>query len=124
MPTQTHSSTPGPPASGERGAREPLLVVPAGGEFEGVISLQGPARIDGRVRGEVFCDDSLWIGPEADVEAPITATEVFIAGTLRGPIHAVERVELAPTASVFGDLTTARLVLAEGAYLAGSCSPV
>jgi len=105
-------------------AREPLLVVPAGGEFEGVISLQGPTRIDGRVRGEVFCDDSLWIGPEADIEAPIIATAVFIAGSQRGPIHATERVELASTASVFGDLTTGRLVLAEGAYLAGSCSPL
>ena len=96
---------------------EPAL--PAGSRFEGVLLAAGPARIDGRLRGQVICEASLEIGPEAAVEGPVEAAEIVVAGEVRGDLVASRRILLASTARVTGNIAAPRLAAADGAKVDG-----
>jgi cytoskeletal protein CcmA (bactofilin family) len=73
------------------------------------------------VRGEIVGADVLCVGPEASVEAHLSAEEIVVAGEVRGNLTARRRIELRSGARVQGSVRTARLVVAEGAVLDGSC---
>jgi len=103
------------------GSESPTVAAGRYSEFVGLLVLQGPARIDGRVRGEILSDETVWIGTEAQVEATLTAANVVVAGQVLGDIRASGRIALESTAHVTGELTAQRLVLVEGSHLDGSC---
>ena len=107
------------PDSGPPTAPEPVLR--AGMEFCGILILPGPARIDGRVSGEVIAGGPLWIGETGVIEADLEGDTVVVAGRVKGGITALSRIELQPTAAVQGGLRSQRLVLAEGSQVTGPC---
>lgn len=87
---------------GELSGSEDLVV---DGEVEGSITLRG---------------QSLTIGPNGRVRANIEARNVILHGRVDGDIHASERVELRKSASLAGDITTARISIEDGAYFKGT----
>ena len=99
----------------------PIAAIAPGAEFDGLLILQGSARIDGRVSGEIISDATIWIGKDARVEAAITAVNLIVAGSIRGDVRASGRIALESTAQVAGELTAQRLVLVEGSHLEGTC---
>ena len=96
-------------------------IVAPGAEFEGLVLLRGPGRIDGRVRGQVIGQDLVWIGERASVEARIDAGDVVVEGRVEGDVAARGRIELLAGARVRGALEAPRLRLAEGCFLEGAC---
>ena len=87
---------------GELSGSEDLYV---DGEVEGAISLRG---------------QSLTIGPNGRVSANIEARNVIVHGRIDGNIKASDRVELRKSASLSGDISTARVAIEEGAFFKGS----
>jgi len=87
---------------GELSGSEDLVV---DGEVEGSIALRG---------------QSLTIGPNGRVRANIEARNVIVHGRVDGDIHASERVELRKSASLSGDITTARISIEDGAFFKGT----
>jgi cytoskeletal protein CcmA (bactofilin family) len=76
--------------------------------------------IDGRVKGTIeLGDHSLTIGVGATVEADLVAQRITICGAVTGNVLANENVDLRATGSVDGDISTPRLVMAEGATIKG-----
>jgi cytoskeletal protein CcmA (bactofilin family) len=76
--------------------------------------------IDGRVEGAIeLGDHSLTIGAGAAVEADLIAQRIIICGAVTGNVLANETVDLRATGSVEGDITTPRLVMADGATIKG-----
>jgi cytoskeletal protein CcmA (bactofilin family) len=53
------------------------------------------------------------------VKADLIAKTVTISGEVTGNVTASEKVHLQPTGSVDGDITTPRLVMADGAVIKG-----
>ena len=51
---------------------------------------------------------------------PVWAREIVVQGTLNGNVHASEKIEIRKTGSILGDLTTARIIIEDGAYFKGS----
>jgi cytoskeletal protein CcmA (bactofilin family) len=98
------------------------VLIGEGAEFDGLLALDGPARIDGQLRGEVVGPGPLWIGPRASVEARVETDELVVAGALAGEVAASRRIALVGTARVRGELATPSFALAEGAQLEGRCS--
>ena len=72
--------------------------------------------------GEISANDSVVIGESAVVTAQVKAAAVVIAGKISGDILASKRVEIRPTAKVFGNLTTPVLVVHDGALFEGHCT--
>jgi cytoskeletal protein CcmA (bactofilin family) len=99
----------------------PMPVLPAGAAFEGLLVLPGPARIDGRVRGEVLAASDVWIGRSGQVEADLEVRAVTIEGTVEGDVIARERIDLRGTARVHGRVSAPRLSMAEGSVVDGDC---
>jgi cytoskeletal protein CcmA (bactofilin family) len=76
-------------------------------------------RIDGKVKGQVFCDQVLTIGESGVVHAAIEGDTVVIAGEVKGDVSARHKITLERTARVTGDLSTPGIVIQEGATLEG-----
>lgn len=76
--------------------------------------------VDGLVEGTITLTESrLTIGPNAHVQANVSARDVVILGTLKGDIQATGRVELRSGANLFGDIRAARLSIEENALFSG-----
>ncbi len=76
--------------------------------------------IDGDVEGSIEVGNhSLTIGPGAAIKADLVAKDVTISGSVVGDVKANERVELRAGASVQGDITSPRLMMADGATVSG-----
>jgi cytoskeletal protein CcmA (bactofilin family) len=77
--------------------------------------------IDGTVEGLVQLDGrKLTVGVTAKVTADVIAREVVVYGSVKGNLRAKDRVEIKNDGSVSGDLTTARIMIEDGAYFKGS----
>jgi cytoskeletal protein CcmA (bactofilin family) len=79
--------------------------------------------IEGRVDGHVeLKNHHLTVGPNGDVKGEISAKQCTIVGTVQGNVTAVERIEVADTGRIEGDLVSPRLLIQEGAQVNGSIS--
>jgi cytoskeletal protein CcmA (bactofilin family) len=87
---------------GELSGSEDLFV---DGEVEGSISLRG---------------QSLTVGPNGHVRANIEARNVIVHGHVDGNLRASDRVDLRKSASLTGDISTARISIEDGAYFKGT----
>lgn len=131
-PTPTGSSSqPVPPAPAPRPpepmrASEPLR---SGSEVatigksvvvKGELSGSEDLIVDGEVEGNISLrGQTCTIGPNGRVRANIEARNVIVHGRVNGDIHASERVELRKTASLAGDISTARISIDDGAFFKG-----
>ncbi len=87
---------------------------------EGKVISTEDLTIDGHVKGSIkLGDHSLTIGPSATITADLVAKNVTISGAVTGKVRAREQVDLRPTGSVVGNIVAPRLVMAEGAVIAG-----
>jgi cytoskeletal protein CcmA (bactofilin family) len=88
---------------------------------KGEISGNEDLVIDGSVEGLVQLDErKLTVGATAKVTADIIAREVVVYGAVKGNLRAKDRIEIKKDGSVNGDLTTARIMIEDGAYFKGS----
>jgi cytoskeletal protein CcmA (bactofilin family) len=87
---------------------------------EGRIVSKENLTIDGEIDGTIEVGDhNLMIGEGAAVKADLTAKTITINGSVTGNVLATDRVNLQATGSVDGDITTPRLVMADGAVIKG-----
>jgi len=87
--------------------------------LKGELRCSESLRIDGRVEGEVHCEQTLTVGERGCVIAAIDGDTVVIAGEVQGDITARSKITLERTARVTGDLCTPGIVIQEGATLEG-----
>jgi cytoskeletal protein CcmA (bactofilin family) len=88
---------------------------------KGEISGNEDLLVDGSVEGLIQLDDrKLTVGATAKVTADIIAREVVVFGVVKGNLRAKDRIEIKKDGSVNGDLTTARIMIEDGAYFKGS----
>ena len=98
-------------------------LIGAGATIEGNIIFSGGLRVDGRVRGNVIAADgkpgTLVLSEQAQIEGEIRVSHVVINGTVVGPVHAAEYVELQAKANVTGDVHYKTLEIQLGAVVQG-----
>ena len=98
-------------------------LIGAGATVEGSIIFAGGLRVDGRVRGDVIAAEgkpgTLVLSEQAQIEGEIRVSHVVINGTVIGPVHASEYVELQPKANVTGDVHYKTLEIQLGAVVQG-----
>jgi len=77
--------------------------------------------IDGTVEGLVHLDErKVTVGATARLTADIIAGEVIVYGIVKGNVRGKGKVEIKKDGSVNGDLTTAQIIIEDGAYFKGS----
>jgi cytoskeletal protein CcmA (bactofilin family) len=98
-------------------------LIGAGTTIEGNVLFSGGLRVDGQVRGNVASVEdkpsTLVLSEQARIEGEIRVSHVVINGTVVGPLHAAEYVELQAKANVSGDVHYRTLEMQLGAVLQG-----
>jgi cytoskeletal protein CcmA (bactofilin family) len=92
-----------------------------GSHLKGELFFEETFRIDGKFEGKIPSGSELILGDSADVDAEIHVERLSINGSLKGTVHASEKIEIHPRARVLADLHTPVLKIEEGAYFQGSC---
>ena len=88
---------------------------------KGEITGNEDLHVDGSVEGLVQLEDrKLTVGASAKLTADVVAREVVVYGSVKGNLRARDRIEIKKDGSVIGDLTTARIMIEDGAYFKGS----
>ncbi len=89
--------------------------------LKGEISGNEDLDIDGTVEGLVYIDErKLTVGATAKLTADIIAGAVIVYGSVKGNVRGKSKVEIKKDGSVNGDLTTAQIIIEDGAYFKGS----
>lgn len=89
--------------------------------FKGNISGTGTIRIDGQFEGEINTKGNILIGETSKVTAQIKAMNATIAGTIYGNIDISEKLDLLPSAQIYGDIKVGVLSISDGAVFKGAC---
>jgi cytoskeletal protein CcmA (bactofilin family) len=89
--------------------------------IKGELSGDEDLTIEGRVEGKIeLKSHNLTIGPKGKINAQLHANAVIIRGEVTGNVFARERVEIADTGRLSGDITSPRIVISDGAQFRGS----
>jgi cytoskeletal protein CcmA (bactofilin family) len=88
--------------------------------FDGDLTCDEDITFEGRLTGNIYVRESaLIVAQAAHLEATIRAQRVIVQGTVQGSISAGQRIELASSAKVTGDLSATQIVIADGAQFNG-----
>lgn len=90
----------------------------------GRIEGEGNLIIEGRVEGSIIIKGDLQIEAGAQVKSSVQARNVVVMGLLVGDAVATERVELAPSGRMIGDVRAPRFTISEGAAFRGKVDMV
>ena len=91
--------------------------------FNGFLRFKGPLCIQGKFKGTIEATGDLIVDKGAVVEVDhISVTSLIVYGTVIGVVHAMDKIDMFPGAEVRGDLSAARLRIADGVLFEGQCS--
>lgn len=96
-------------------------------EVVGILIFKDDLLVDGAVRGRIESKGVLTVGDNALIEAgekeknAVKTKSVIIHGRVHGDIEVTDRVELASSAEVIGNITANKISVEEGAILVGQC---
>ena len=104
-------------------------LIAQGTHIDGNMKFNEGLRVDGEVFGDIAANPEesgsmLVISEQAIVQGGITADHVIINGTVRGPVHARELLELQPKAKIEGDVSYVALEMHQGATICGQLRPL
>ena len=91
-------------------------------ELSGEIAFVEMIRVNGHIAGSVHSKKgTLIVDAGAHVDANVNVAIALIAGTVNGDIVAHQRVELSPSAKIYGNIWTRSLSIQGGAIFEGVC---
>lgn len=98
-------------------------LIGAGTRIEGNLTFIGGLRVDGEVRGNVVAaaeqPSTLVISEHARVEGEIHVSHLVINGSVTGPVHSGEFLELQAHSRIIGDVHYNTLEMHLGAIIEG-----
>lgn len=103
-------------------AGAPETIVGATVKIEGDLVSEGDIKVDGLVTGKIKTTKNLYVGPMAKIEADVEAANAVLSGIVKGDVKIKEQLLIQETGKIDGNLTCARLAIAEGAHFSGNCT--
>jgi cytoskeletal protein CcmA (bactofilin family) len=98
-------------------------LIGAGTRIEGSVIFSGGLRIDGEVKGDVRVAEgeagTLVVSEQARIEGEVRVGHLVVNGTIVGPVHATELLELQPRSRVSGDVHYTSIEMHLGAIVEG-----
>src|SRR4026207_1930856 len=91
--------------------------------IEGNVIFSGGLRVDGLVRGNVASvaeePGTLVVSADARIDGEVQASHIVVNGTINGPVHATETLELQAGSKVKGDVHYKTIEIHPGAVVEG-----
>jgi cytoskeletal protein CcmA (bactofilin family) len=108
---------------GKRKESNAVVVFGDGTSFNGILHFKETLCIQGKFKGTIEATGALIVDRGAVVEADhISVTSLTVYGTVVGAVHAIDKIDILSGAQVRGDMTAARLRIADGVLFEGQCS--
>ncbi len=96
--------------------------------IHGELKFADGLRIDGEVIGDVLAEGDAYsilvISEKARITGKVIAGHVIVNGTVIGPIHSTDLLELQPKARITGDVRYEVLEMHQGATIDGELRPI
>jgi cytoskeletal protein CcmA (bactofilin family) len=100
-----------------------VVVLGKGTSFNGTLKFRETLRVQGKFRGTIEASGALIVDKDAVVEADhIAVSSLTVYGRVVGAVHAQDKVDMMSGAEVRGDVSAARLRIADGVLFEGQCS--
>lgn len=97
-------------------------ILGSGSSIKGDVKINGFARIDGDIDGNLETTGNIIIGEKARIRGNVTGNSVtVIGGIILGNIVAPEFVKLLSNSAVIGDIQTKKLYSEEAVVIHGHC---
>ena len=91
--------------------------------IEGNVVFSGGLRVDGMVRGNVASvaeqPGTLVVSADARIDGEVQAAHIVVSGSINGPVHATETLELQAGSRVKGDVYYKSIEIHQGAVVEG-----
>ena len=98
-------------------------LIGAGTLIEGNVTFTGGLRVDGEIKGNVIASggqpSTLVVSEQARIDGEIHVSHLVVNGTLNGPVHSAEFLELQAHCRVKGDVHYNTLEMHLGAVVEG-----
>jgi cytoskeletal protein CcmA (bactofilin family) len=91
-------------------------------EFSGGLHLEG--HVIGHVRTLAGESATLWVSEQGCVEGSVDVPNVVLNGTVKGDVHARDRVVIGATARITGNVHYGTIEMALGAQVSGKLIPM
>jgi cytoskeletal protein CcmA (bactofilin family) len=112
-----------PKSEGKKKDGARVVVLGEHTHFNGFLRFKETLRIQGKFRGTIEAAGALIVDKGAVVEADhISVASLTVFGTVIGAVRAADKVDMLSGAEVHGDITAARLRIADGVLFEGQCS--
>ena len=91
--------------------------------IEGNLYFSGGMRVDGVIRGNVTSQPdhpgTLVVSENARIDGEVHATHIVVSGTIVGPVHATESLELQAGSRIKGDVYYKTIEMVQGSVVEG-----
>lgn len=104
-----------------RNEQSPETIVATAMRIEGELKSNGNIRIDGIVSGKVHTTQDLFIGPSAQIDADLIASNAVIAGVVKGNVTVKNGLSIESTGRILGNISCGRISIQDGALFIGNC---
>jgi cytoskeletal protein CcmA (bactofilin family) len=98
-------------------------LIGANTRIEGNVIFSGGLRVDGMIRGNVSAvaeqPATLAVSADARIDGEVQAAHIVVNGTINGPVHATETLELQAGSKVKGDVYYKSIEIHQGAVVEG-----
>ena len=91
-------------------------------DFSGTLNFEKPFLIRGKLSGNIMAQGILVVDEEAVVDANINASRVIIRGSVKGNVTATEKVEVAITGKLVGNVSAPEIFMETGCKFNGRCT--
>jgi len=111
-----------PRKEGKKKEKTEIVVLGKTTSFTGILKFATTLRIQGNFKGTIDASGDLIVDKEAVVDADhITVNSLTVFGHILGTVHAHEKVDMMSGAKVQGDISAAKLRIADGVLFEGKC---
>src|SRR4051812_16936571 len=101
--------------------QEYSTVIGADAIFKGELTFETAAKFLGKIEGSISSKGKVHVADGSRCKATVKAKEISVEGHVEGNVEALDRLEIKPKGMIVGDVTAARMVMAEGASIDGHC---
>ena len=94
-------------------------IVGTGVTLSGRLEAKHNIQINGSFSGEVIAEGDVIVGERGEVNAPISAKNITIAGIVNGDVNVVNELDILSSGKVFGNISAKVLSIKPGGILSG-----
>jgi len=111
-----------PKKEGRKRNKSGVVILGRATSFTGFLKFETTLRIQGVFRGTIDATGDLIVDKDAVVDADhITVSSLTVFGNISGTVHAQDKVDMMSGAVVKGDVSAAKLRIADGVLFEGKC---